>query len=340
MTNLDDRLRDAAAALSPNEEPAPPFKGVRQRALRRRMLGSAVAGAVVVAVAFATVSTTSGHDKVTVLNSVPTSTAPAPTTTASPTTTSTTAPAAVVQNVATVYLVKGEHIVAAGRAVSGPITPESAVRALVDAPVSDIERSLGFISAVPSGTELHSVTVDGSVATVDLSAPFAYGLGLFAEQARAAQIVFTVTQFAPIDHVRFRIDGTPLLTTPENVNVDNVDRADFANITPLILVESPLPGQTVRAPLRVRGMSNTFEATVNYSLTDSNYPNVCPACAEGVINEGFTNAASGTGTWGTFEFDIDFDAVRAGPVLLSVYEISAKDGMRINMTTIPLNVQP
>jgi hypothetical protein len=180
--------------------------------------------------------------------------------------------------------------------------------------------------------------VDGPVATVDLSAQFASGLGLFAEQARVAQIVFTVTQFAPIDHVRFRIDGTPLLTTPEGVSVDNVDRADFANVTPLILVESPTPGQTVRAPLHVRGMSNTFEATVNYTLTDVNYPNVCSACAEGVLAEGHTTATAGTGTWGTFEFDIAFDVQHAGPILLSVYEVSSKDGMRINETTIPLEV--
>ena len=41
MTNLDDRLRDAAASLGPSEGPVPAFKGVRQRALRRRMLGAA-----------------------------------------------------------------------------------------------------------------------------------------------------------------------------------------------------------------------------------------------------------------------------------------------------------
>ena len=57
------------------------------------------------------------------------------------------------------------------------------------------------------------MTVDGSVATVDLSAPFASGLGVFAEEARVAQVVFTVTQFEGIDHVRFRIDGTPWSTT-------------------------------------------------------------------------------------------------------------------------------
>ena len=109
------------------------------------------------------------------------------------------------------------------------------------------------------------------------------------------------------------------------MNVDNVDRAAFANITPLILVESPTPGQTVGAPLHVHGISNTFEATVNYTLTDPSGV-VCPACAEHVIKESFTMATAGTGTWGTFDFDIPFTVERAGPIVLEVYENSAKDG--------------
>ena len=126
---------------------------------------------------------------------------------------------------------------------------------------------------------------------------------------------------------------------PEGVNVDNVDRAAFENITPLILVESPTPGQTVGAPLHVHGISNTFEATVNYTLTDPSGV-VCPACAEHVIKEGFTMATAGTGTWGTFDFDIPFTVERAGPIVLEVYENSAKDGTRVHQTTIPLEVQP
>ena len=75
-------------------------------------------------------------------------------------------------------------------------------------------------------------------------------------------------------------------------------------------------------------------------LTDVNHPKVCSACAEGVLKEGFTTATSGSGTWGTFEFDIAFNVERAGPVLLSVYEISPENGMRINETTVPLEVEP
>jgi sporulation and spore germination protein/immunoglobulin-like protein involved in spore germination len=336
MTSVDDRLRDAAASLGHDGAPVPPFKGVRQRARRRRMLGGAGVVCLAAVVALAVVTTTRGHDQVTVQTPGPTSTTPAPTATTTP-------PPALVADLSdvTVYLVANEHVVAAGRRVEGGATPEAAVRALLAGPAGTIESNLGFTTAIPAGTELHSVSVDGPLATVDLSPQFESGGGSLSMQARVAQVVFTVTQFPPIERVDFKIDGTPVTTIGgEGLAVDHVGRADFADVTPLILVESPTPGETVGAPLHVRGMSNTFEATVNYTLTDVNSPTVCSACAEGVIAEGFTTATAGSGTWGTFEFDIDFDVERAGPVLLSVYEVSAKDGTRVNEMTIPLSVQP
>ena len=345
MTSLDDRLRAAAASLEPGGAPIPPFKGVRQRARRRRMMGALGAVVVAVAAAFAVASTTGRRDRVIVANPGPTPTTVAPTTTTlPPTTTTTTAPKVPVteRSAVTVYFVKHEHVVAAGREVEGAATPEAAVRALLAGPNGIIEEDLGFESTIPAGTVLRSVTVDGSVATVDLSGEFPSGGDNYSMQARVAQVVFTVTQFPNIDHVRFRIDGTAVSTMGGDgfLTVDNVDRTAFPGVTPLILVESPTPGQTVGAPLHVRGMSNTFEATVNYTLTDVNYPNVCSACAEGVIKEGFTTATSGSGTWGTFEFDIAFNVERAGTVLFSVYEISPENGMRINETSIPLEVHP
>jgi hypothetical protein len=327
MTSVDDRLREAAASLGPDGEPVPPFKGLQQRARRRRVLGGAGIAGLAVVVALAVSTTTRGHDQVIVQN-------PGPSPTTLP-------QAPVDRSDVTVYLVANEHVVAAGRRVEGAASPEAAVRALLAGPSGAIEADLGFTSAIPEGTELHSVSVDGPVATVDLSQRFESGGGSLSMQARVAQVVFTVTQFAPIEQVRFRLDGNPVSTIGgEGLMVDDVGRSDFADVTPAILVESPTPGATVGAPLHVRGMSNTFEATVNYTLTDVNSPNVCSACAEGVLAEGYTTATAGSGTWGTFELDVTFDVERAGPILLSVYEISAETGMRINETTIPLVVQP
>jgi germination protein M len=328
MTNVEDRLREAARSLGQTRAAIPPFKAVRQRARRRRMMGAAGAVVVLVAVTVAGVSTTRDRGRVLVANPGSTSTTLAPTTTI----TTTTLKAPVTLSKVAIYLVANEHVVAAGREVEGAATPEAAVRALLAGPLGKIEGDLGFTSAIPAGTVLHSVTVDGSVATVDLSRQFESGGGSLSMQARVAQVVFTVTQFPNIDHVRFQLDGAPVATIGgEGLMVDNVDRAAFAGVTPLILVESPTPGQTVGAPLHVRGMSNTFEATVNYTLTDS---------SGAVLAEGFTMATSGSGTWGTFAHDIAFRADHAGPGHLSVYEVSAKDGSRVHETTVPVELQP
>ena len=94
---------------------------------------------------------------------------------------------------------------------------------------------------------------------------------------------------------------------------------------PLILVESPLPFEQVSSPLRVTGTANTFEATFQYELLDS----------EGnVVDKNFVTATSGTGTRGTFDFttgDVS-DAAK-----LVVYENSAENGSRVNEVEIPLD---
>lgn len=127
-----------------------------------------------------------------------------------------------------------------------------------------------------------------------------------------AQWVYTLTQFPHATSVE--VDGK------------TYTRADFEEQTPLILVESPLPFEQVSSPLRVTGTANTFEATFQYELLDS----------EGnVVDKNFVTATSGTGTRGTFDFttaDVS-DAAK-----LVVFENSAEDGSRINEVEIPLTV--
>lgn len=76
-------------------------------------------------------------------------------------------------------------------------------------------------------------------------------------------------------------------------------------------------------------MSNTFEATVNYTLTDSDGTGLA---------DGFTTATAGSGTWGTFAVDVPFTAKKPGLGHLAVYEVSATDGSRLNATSIPIRL--
>jgi hypothetical protein len=133
-----------------------------------------------------------------------------------------------------------------------------------------------------------------------------------------APAVYTLSQFDPSHAVE--VSGKPYT------------RADFEDETPAILVESPLPFQTVHGPALVAaGTANTFEATFDYELLD----------AEGkVLASHFVTATSGSGTRGTFSFSAAFSVPRTEPGKLVVFERSAENGKRIHEVEIPLTLEP
>jgi hypothetical protein len=142
------------------------------------------------------------------------------------------------------------------------------------------------------------------------------GIGFEAAQGdgQTAEIVYTLSQFDP---------GQPVV-----VGGKRYTRGDFEDVTPAILVETPLPFDGVSAPLRVAGTANTFEATFEYELLDP---------AGKVLRKHFATATSGSGTRGTFDFRIPFEAPN-GVGKLVVYESSAADGSRIHVVEIPLSL--
>ena len=65
-------------------------------------------------------------------------------------------------------------------------------------------------TAIPIGTRLNDVAVDGTVATVDLSGDFEQAAPPRSQALRIAQVVYTLTGEATgISGVRFEIDGVP-----------------------------------------------------------------------------------------------------------------------------------
>src|SRR5207237_3284158 len=106
-----------------------------------------------------------------------------------------------------------------------------------------------------------------------------------------------------------------------------LQRATFEDVTPSILVESPLPGDTVTSPLHVRGTANTFEATFDLAVLNSS----------GVrIAWRFVTATSGSGTRGTYDTTISFPHTD-GPITLVAYEPSAANGKPVHVVCIPLS---
>ena len=271
----------------------------------------------------------------------------APTTTStsigSPSTTATTATTAVNPGSTTtapaparlvdvrVYFLRGDKIDVAHRSVaSTPAVAAAAMTELLRGPSTD-EKAADFASAIPAGTRLLGVSIQDRHAAVDLSGTFATGGGSLSMSARLAQVTFTLTQFPSVDDVVFRLDGQAVTVFGgEGIVLDHpVGRGSFEALTPPILVEQPARGSTAQSPLRISGSANVFEAQFQAEITDS---------AGLVLARQNVRATAGTGTRGTFEVTMRFDERTGGPALLTVFDTSQKDGSRIDVVEIPLQL--
>ncbi|WP_436498331.1 GerMN domain-containing protein [Actinokineospora sp. HUAS TT18] len=277
----------------------------------------------------------------------PTSTPPATTTattgtttTAGPVATPTTAPTTISPSTVqpqtqgarvSVYFVQGEKIVATRRAAVGTAPAAGAVRALLAGP-TQAETQAGFTSSVPAGTRLLGVSLRAGTATVDLTGAYAGGGGSLSMLTRLAQVVFTLTQFPSVRDVLFRLDGKPVTAFGgEGVVLDHpVTRADFEDYSPAVLVESPTFGSTVGSPLRIHGTANTFEAVFQLQLVDA---------AGATVFDQRVMATSGTGTRGTFDVTLRFPVANPGPARLIAWYASPKDGSRVVVATIPVELR-
>jgi len=136
--------------------------------------------------------------------------------------------------------------------------------------------------------------------------------------AGAAEAVYTLSQFDP--------------ASPVVVRGKQYTRSDFEEETPAILVESPLPFDTVHGPeLHATGTANTFEATFEYDLVGGDGK---------LLAHHFVTATSGSGTRGTFDFTVPFTIEHAQSGKLVVFESSAENGSRIHVVEIPLRLEP
>ena len=204
------------------------------------------------------------------------------------------------------YWLRDGKVWPVARQVEGDQVASAAIGALFEGPTAVEKETLDARTAIPGGGP--TISISDGVAT--LTNP----QGAYSRRA-LAQITYTLTQFPEIHEVRVDKPYT---------------RADFEDQTPGILVESPLPFANVSSPIRATGTANTFEATFNYELTDTDGK---------IVDENFVTATSGTGTRGTFDFTtkkftVPFDGVGS----LVVFERSAEDGSRTKLVEIPLRM--
>jgi germination protein M len=259
-------------------------------------------------------STTGASTSAVVTTTVPETTAP--TTTTPETTLPTTLPPSDEPAVA-LYFVRGETLTVVGRSI-GTWEITAVTQALLAGP-TDAESADGVSTQIPAGTELLGATIDGNVATVDLTSAFESGGGSLSMTLRVAQVIYTLTQLPDVDVVQFRLDGEPReMIGGEGIIVTDASRASFEDgVLPGILLEQPFDRSPLTNPIVIGGMSNVFEATVNYQVLAQDGT---------VLVEGMTMALCGTGCWGGFTAEIPLPTGTTGPVTLRVFDYSEENG--------------
>jgi len=264
-------------------------------------------------------------------SALPTTTTATTTTGATTATTTGTTPQPGTQTLR-IYLLRGGTVTPVAREVPPTqAVARAALTALVAGPTGS-EQADGLSTDVPAEARLRNVTVANGVATVDFDAAFARGAEATIAR-RLAQVVFTVTQFPSVTSVRFEQDGAPLPTVVDGNGVPlqhPASRADYEAITPPILIESPLPGQTVSSPIDVRGSAIAFEATFQTEVVDA---------SGAVLGKQTVTASEGAPARGSFSVTVPVQA-QPGPVRLIAYEDNQATGRRMHVVTVPLQLGP
>jgi hypothetical protein len=230
-----------------------------------------------------------------------TTTSAAPTTTSTTATTTDTQPQVAVR----IYLVRDGRVSPVRRLVATTQAIGQAALDELQAGPTDDERGAGLSTAIGS-LRLGGLSIkDGEADLGDLT---------HVSQLAEGQIAYTLMQFPTVRKVR--------------IGDDVLERSDLEDVTPVILIESPLPGETVSSPIHVSGTSNTFEATMRLEVRRGSQ----------VLTGETVTATSGSGQRGTFSAMLDVTAA-PGPITLVAYEPSAENGRPIHTVTVPLTLR-
>jgi len=146
-----------------------------------------------------------------------------------------------------------------------------------------------------------------------------------ARRLRAAQVVFTLTQYRDsIEAVRFRV-GTRATAGPP------LTRRSLGDLAPPIVVDTPHASATTRSPLTISGTANVFEATVSIRVLDA---------AGRTIARTFTTATCGTGCRGDYTASVRYAVDESQDGTVEVFEVSAADGSPRNAVSVPVRLLP
>jgi len=172
-----------------------------------------------------------------------------------------------------------------------------------------------YVNLWGDANTVNSVSVDGSVATVDLG-EVSLNVGAEGEQRAIDQIVWTLTGLAPeVKSVAFTVNGKTVESFAGHVDttVQFARAIDYEVLNP-IQISSVNEGAKLVTPVTVSGQACTFEANVVWQLSR----------AGKVVQEGFTTATSGCPDRG--DWNISLKDLEPGEYIIQAVEYSAEDG--------------
>lgn len=203
----------------------------------------------------------------------------------------------------------------------------AAVRSLLNGPTSQ-ERSTGLSTTIPATSRLLGLTIKNGTAEVNLNAAYESGGGSMSMSARLMQVVYTLTQFAPVQHVTFVIEGKRVSTFGgEGIVLDHpVTRMDYRSFLPRIFVDSPAIGETVTSPLPVHGSASVFEGDFVVEVTTGSGESL----ARKHVHTRMGRAE--------FTTTLRFPSGHTGPARVTAFDFSARDGSRIDEYVVPVTL--
>jgi hypothetical protein len=226
---------------------------------------------------------------------------------------------------------RGEELGVAERRVPSTTRPATAAtEALLAGPTAD-ETAAGLTSAVPRGTRLLGLSIDGTTARVDLSAQFAAGGGSLSMQARVAQVVYTLTQFRTVQSVTFLLEGSALdALGGEGLMLGaSQRRSDWRGFEPAIFVERPGVGAVLTSPFVLSGTASVFEGAFSARLVGGGSRLVDVP----------VQASRGAPGRGRFRESLPFATTSSSGTLI-VFDQSMADGSRLDEVRIPVMFAP
>lgn len=193
----------------------------------------------------------------------------------------------------------------------------------------------GFTNSVPAGVEVLGVRrangTDNAL-IIDMNEAFLDGAGgLLADFTMLNQLIYTATQDPDVDEVQFIVDNEQVTQFgSEGLNLSSsVNRETFRDELSIINVTEPVI-YVSDGPIRVAGISQTFEAEMNIRVLDA---------TGGIVYQEYMTTTDGAPSWGEYEFILDGSTL-APDYIIQVLNYSAENGEPVYVVSVPLQEGP